>query len=144
LPQLDEKLYLGVFAKPETPAPRRAALSDDAIIEVLEFSHNLSLAFSSHYHEQIQRYYEDHELATLSNPKYSPKNFWSGPPINLSNDVVIHSIENGAPHALQGYADVRRRRQAAGFTPAPAPQKTLRCQESGERAWLVLTVESLR
>jgi len=25
LPQLDEKLYLDVFAQPETPAPRRAA-----------------------------------------------------------------------------------------------------------------------
>jgi len=37
-------------------------LSDAAAVEVREFLHNLSLLFSSHYHAQIQRDYEEHEL----------------------------------------------------------------------------------
>jgi hypothetical protein len=46
------------------------ALSDDAVIEVREFLQNLSLFFSSHYHAQIQRYYEAHEFDNRAKPRF--------------------------------------------------------------------------
>jgi hypothetical protein len=46
------------------------ALSDDAVIEVREFLHNLSLFFSSQYRAQIQRYYEEHEFDNLAQPRF--------------------------------------------------------------------------
>ena len=45
-------------------------LSDEAVIEVREFLHNLFLFFSSHYHAQIQRYYEEHEFNNLAQPRF--------------------------------------------------------------------------
>ena len=45
-------------------------MSDAAVIEVREFLHNLLLFFSSQYHAQIQRYYEEHEFNSLAQPRF--------------------------------------------------------------------------
>ena len=47
------------------------ALSDDAVIEVRDFLHNLYRFFTAHYCAQISHYYEDHEY----NPSVRPKFF---------------------------------------------------------------------
>jgi len=49
------------------PSPN---LSDAAAVEVREFLRNLSLLFSSHYHAQIQRDYEEHEFDNLAQPRF--------------------------------------------------------------------------
>jgi len=56
-------------------------MSDAAAVEVREFLHNLLLFFSSHYHAQILRYYEEHDFNNLAQPKFfaDPPNFVEEP-----------------------------------------------------------------
>jgi hypothetical protein len=45
-------------------------MSDAAAVEVREFLHNLLIFFSSHYHAQIHRYYEEHDFNNLAPPRF--------------------------------------------------------------------------
>jgi hypothetical protein len=45
-------------------------MSDAAAVEVREFLHNLLLFFSSNYHAQIHRYYEENDFNNLAQPRF--------------------------------------------------------------------------
>ena len=50
---------------PELPLP---PLSDDSVIEILDFLYDLLTVFESRYGDQMRRYYDDHSPDNLIEP----------------------------------------------------------------------------
>lgn len=50
------------------PELRLPPLSDEAVVEILDFLHNILTVFESRYGEQIHRYYDDRSQHNLIEP----------------------------------------------------------------------------
>ena len=48
------------------PEPRLPPLSDEAVVEILDFLHDVLTVFESRYGAQIRRYYNDRSRHNLS------------------------------------------------------------------------------